>query len=304
MRIRLTFGLFVFCLSSVLVAAPAWGQSARWFDRRAEQRENRQALVGQAQADKQVRVQQAQEAVGTLIEQVENNELVADFEDLAQLLAGLGRLDEGALGNLLDRLVALTPDQAPVEMSNENQTVWDEAVGSTREVVTARPLDLMRRAADAGEVSLAVELMWEVLWFDPDHPVIRKALGMRRISAKLQERVMLAFATPRDAVSEKAIDYDRFDPNRNWYTRFAAERLQDGLVWDTGLGWVNPKHKKRYARGGVYDLQRRGWFTLDEANAFHAQVGKQWEIRTEHLLIRGTAELSILADAATQLEAF
>ena len=170
--------------------------------------------------------------------------------------------------------------------------------------MTERPVELMRKAADAGEVSLAVELMWEALWFDPDQPVIRKALRMRRLSAKMQDRATLDRSTPREAVTGKGLDYERFDPNRNWFTGFAADRLKSGLVWDTGLGWVNPAEKKRYARGGVYDLQRRGWFSVAEANAFHGQANQAWQIRTEHLLINGTADLAILADAGTQLEAF
>ena len=271
---------------------------------RAEARAQRQLLVQQAHDDAQARGEQARAAVDTLIKRVEDGELTADFEDLAQLMAGLGRLDKNLLGDLPGRLTALTDAQAPAELSRPAQAAWTAALGEAQAAATDRPVELMRKAAGAGEVTLAAELMWEALWFDPDQPVIRKALKMRQLNAKMQDRATLDRSGPRKAVTAEGLDYERFDPNRTWFTAFAADRLKGGLVWDPGLGWVKPADKAKYARGGVYDLQRRGWFMVPEANAFHAQPGRPWEIRTEHLLIRGTADLAIMADAGTQLEAF
>ena len=279
----------------VVSAPPAAGQSRKFMTQRAEARAQRQSLVQQAHDDAQARGQRAQAAVATLLGRVEDGELTADFEDLAQLMAGLGRLDQDLLGDLPGRLTALTDTQAPAELSRPAQAAWTAALGEAQVAATDRPVELMRKAAGAGEVSLAVDLMWEALWFDPDQPVIRKALKMRQLDKKMQDRARLDQSSPRQAVTAKGLDYERFDPNRNWFTAFAADRLKGGLVWDPGLGWVKPTDKAKYARGGVYDLQRRGWFMVPEANAFHAQPGRPWEIRTEHLLIRGTADLAIMA---------
>ena len=75
-------------------------------------------------------------------------------------------------------------------------------------------------------------------------------------------------------------------------------------MWSPQLGWANPAYPDRYDRGGVFDLQQRKWVTLQSANAYHSRPERAWEVRTEHLIIRGTADLAVLADAATQLNAF
>ncbi len=287
----------------VLPASVGQAQSG-WKAKRAVLREQRSQLVAEAQADAAARCDQAVSVIRGLVERIESGELTAAFEPLGQLLAGLGRLDESRLGDLRARVAGLSERQAPEALTGKAKAAWDAALAQAHTQITERPFKLMTRAADAGEVGLATELMWEVLWFNPDHTAIRKGLGLVTLPEKVRSKVQLAPTPARAAVKAKRMDYARFDPDRRWYSAFAAARLKEGLVWDATLGWVNPKFRDRYARGGVFDLQQRKWVSLQAANAYHSTPDRAWEIRTEHLLIRGTADLSVLADAATQLEAF
>lgn len=287
----------------VLPASVGQAQSG-WKAKRAVLREQRAQLVTEAQADAAARADQAAGVIRGLVDRIESGELAAEFEPLGQLLAGLGRLDKSRLGDLRARVAGLSARQAPEALTGKAKAAWTAALAQAHTQITQRPFKLMTRAADAGEVALATELMWEALWFNPDHAAIRKGLGLVTLPAKVRAKTELAPTPARAAVTAKRIDYDRFDPDRRWYSAFAAARLKEGLVWDTTLGWVNPKFRDRYARGGIFDIQQRKWVTLEAANAYHATPDRAWEIRTEHLLIRGTADLSVLVDAATQLEAF
>lgn len=287
------------CLAAAVT--PATAQDS-WSAKRAAARALRTQLVAEAHADAANRADHAAKAISALLDRVASGQVTARFEDLAQLIAGLGRLDASRLGKLPKRLTALTPAQAPDTL--DDPAPWDAALQQVRDAVTDRPYTLLKRAANAGEVGLAVELMWEVLWFNPDHAKIRKGLGMGRLPAKLEAKAALDRTRARDAFKGNRIRYERFDPDRLWYRAFDAARLKEGLVWSPQLGWANPAYPDRYDRGGVFDLQQRKWVTLQSANAYHSRPERAWEVRTEHLIIRGTADLAVLADAATQLNAF
>lgn len=212
------------------------------------------------------------------------------------LCAGLHRLDPQRLGDLPERVQALI-DSVPEGSAKTNRR-FDAALKEVRQELTKPTYDLLRRAEAVGEVQVAVELMRQTLRFDPDHKAIRKALGQ----VKLPEKI----AAQRPQITQgqgPLAPIVSFEPDRQWVSRFEAKMLDSGLVWNPDRGWMPIKHAARYADGEIFDFSRREWTTVAEANTFHARAGRDWDIRTEHLHIRGTADLESLAQIATRLEA-
>ena len=265
-------------------------------------RAQRVAMTEEASADADARAERAVAVVTRLLDRIENGPVVAEFEPVAQLIAGLGRLDADRVGGLAGRVAKLPAEKAPDALDGDAKAAWDGELAQVHAAITDRAFGLMKKAAEANEASLAASLMWEVLWFHPDHPGIRDALGMKSPSAEVRRAAGLDPGPARDAISAETLDYERFDPDRRWYAPFNAKRLEEGFAWDPGLGWVDVSKRDRYEKGGVYDLQRKRWVLLSEANDYHRRPDRAWDIRTEHLRIRGTADLAVLADAATKLE--
>ena len=113
----------------VVSAPPAVGQGRKFMEQRAALRAQRLALVTQAHDDAQARGEHARAAVEALLQRVEGGELTADFEDLAQLMAGLGRMDKGLLEDRPRRLATLTDEQAPATLPRKAQKAWAAALG-------------------------------------------------------------------------------------------------------------------------------------------------------------------------------
>lgn len=268
---------------------------ATWDDRRAEARRERAALKETAAEDRGVRAGHAQAVISGLLSEVEAGTVVVASEDLWQLVAGLGRLDPDAVGPLAKRLRRLEADP------DESNAEGAKALSDARASITERPWELLRRSVEVGNVPLATEFMWEVLYFDPDYGPIRKALGQKRVNPELVDGLS-SMPKIMGALVEDVPEIERLHPNRYWFSPFDAARLKQGLVWDEKLGWVDTRHPDRYERGGVYDLQRKRWTTLAEANDYHSRPGRDWIVQTEHLMIKGTAELEVLAQVASRLE--
>ena len=150
-------------------------------------------------------------------------------------------------------------------------------------------------------MQLATQFLWEVLYFDPDHGPIRKALGQQKVNTdKVQGLQTLRIAGKLARLTPEIAE---LHPNRYWFSRFDAARLKQGFWWDPRFGWIDARYPERYEKGYVYDLQRREWMSLQDANAIHSVPGRDWQIRTEHLNIQGTASLENLVQVANQLEA-
>lgn len=267
----------------------------QWHERRAKDRQARLDLRNAAQADREARAAHAESQIAALFDQVEAGEVNIAGDDLWQLLAGLGRLSPDHLGGLPERLRELKVQDV------DSDPAGLKALADTRRSITARPWELLRNAAGAGHVQLATEFMWEVLYFDPDYEPIRKALGQQKINpdkvGKLKTEQIVG------ELAQRLPEIKDLHPNRYWFSPFDAARLKQGFWWDERFGWIDAQYPERYEKGFVYDLQRKKWTTLVEANAYHARPGRDWVIRTEHMLISGTASLNVLAEVAGRLEA-
>ncbi|MFM2090347.1 MAG: hypothetical protein RLZZ127_836, partial [Planctomycetota bacterium] len=129
------------------------------------------------------------------------------------------------------------------------------------------------RALKAQVPDIAHRYVSHVLAFHPDHPVLRRNLGLVRVGER--------WLGPRDLARSRA-----------------------GLAWDAELGWIVVKDQARYRAGEYFDLQAKRWTTLPAADAAHAALADPWIVETEHLHITGTAPLRELVATATRLEAF
>ncbi|MEZ6191619.1 MAG: hypothetical protein R3C45_10060 [Phycisphaerales bacterium] len=262
---------------------------------REKQRQARLDLRIAAQVDREARAAHAAAQVAALLDRVEAGGVHVAGVDFWQLLAGLGRLSPDHLGDLPGRLRKLELRDGPSDPAGV------QALVQTRASITDRPWELLRNAAGAGHVRLATEFMWEVLYFDPDYEPIRKALGQQKVNPDKVSGLQTEQITGE--LAQRLPEIKGLHPNRYWFSAFDAARLKQGLWWDPRFGWIDAKSPDRYEKGYVYDLQRKQWTTLDEANAYHAKPGRDWVIRTEHMLIMGTADLGVLAEVADRLEA-
>ena len=253
------------------------------------------ALREAAQADREARAEHDRTQIQALFEQVRNGEVVIAKEDLWQLLAGLGRLSPDHLGDLPEQL------QNMAVTAEKSNPAGRQALANTRQSITERPWELLRKSAQVGNVELATEFMWEVLYFDPDFEPIRKALGQKKVNPDKVKG--LRTAQVEGKLAQRMPQIKNLHPNRYWFSPFDAARLKQGYWWDERYGWILAKFAQRYEKGYIYDLQRKQWATLQEANEYHARPGRDWQVRTEHLLISGTADLQKLVDVANHLEA-
>lgn len=262
---------------------------------REKQRQVRLDLRNAAQADRESRAAHAASQITALLDQIEAGGVHITGDDLWQLLAGLGRLSPDHLGDLPGRLRGLNV------RDGKSDPAGIKALAEARTSITDRPWELLRNAAEAGHVRLATEFMWEVLYFDPDYEPIRKALGQQKVNPDKVGKLKTEQITGE--MAQRLPEIKDLHPNRYWFSPFDAARLKQGLWWDERFGWIDAKYPERYEKGFVYDLQRKQWTTLVEANAYHAKPGRDWVIRTEHMLITGTASLEVLAQVAGRLEA-
>ncbi len=282
------------CLLLVLVSSGrALGD--RWTDQRAAMRRDRVQLQQQADEDREARAANARQQVQTLIDKVKAGEVKVAKDELWQLVAGLCYLSPDSMGDLPKQVRALEG------AGDETDKAGELALAQTKEAVTARPWELLQSASNIGYIGLASDFMWEVLYFDPDYEPIRRALGQKKIDPELVENLQLSEITGK--LIEQVPELREHHPNRYWFSAFDAARIREGLWWDDRYGWMLAKFPQRYEKGYVYDLQRKMWTTLDEANAYHSKPGKDWQVQTEHLLIQGTADLQTLVTVADQLEA-
>lgn len=282
-------------LAWIVLSVPAIAYADQWQSQRAKARQERVALRSTADADREARSAHAKDEITVLINKAVSGEVAVAPDDLWQLLAGLGRLSPEHLGDLPERLRALAGSTGLTDAKGI------AALAATRSSITERPWMLLQRSVEAGQIPLATEYLWEVLYFDPDFQPIRKALGHQKVAPGKVEGLRTNQIIGE--LADRMPEIKQLHPNRYWFSPFDAARLKQGLWWDNQFGWINAKHHDRYQQGFLYDLQRKKWTTLDEANAYHSKPGRDWQVRTEHMLITGTAELENLVQVANHLEA-
>lgn len=272
-------------------------------DRRAAQRAERAAFVAQLEANRAERAAAVETRLHAFLDQIEQEKLRPQAEPLWFMVAGLQRLDAAKLDDLPDQVRKLAPpldDTSKRRRKPRADPVFEAALDTAREEMTADTYALLRRAAAVGEVETAVELMRQVLLFDPDHGAIRKGLGQVRLADKYADQLP---RRRREAAVDGVPELADIDPEHNWFSAFDAEMVKQGMVWHHRHGWMPIKNASRYDKGYVFDLQRKTWDTAAAANAAHRKPGRDWIIRTQHVEVRGTADLEKMAQVADDLEA-
>src|SRR5450432_4038965 len=78
--------------------------------------------------------------------------------------------------------------------------------------------DLAKRAADAGQLSLAYQWVTEAVRENPDHSDARRVMGYEK-------------------------------KNGEWLTAFAARMVDAGKIWDPRFGWIGADDVARYETG-------------------------------------------------------
>lgn len=240
----------------------------RWRSQRADQRKEREEYQRILATDASRRAKEAEKQLRQLVAKAGAEPSAAQIADLQEMLRGIRHLDEGIAGGLTD----LIPAKAGADLAAQPAKAWSAEVRKAERVVI-RPLEtLFNQAVTAGYPALAFTVSREVLAFEPDHEEFHRIMGETRVDGA-------------------------------WYGTREMEMVKAGLRWDHGLGWVVAKDRARYDKGDYYDLSARAWTTLAAAQSAHQSWKTPWSVRTEHLEVRGTADLKALVHVADRLEA-
>lgn len=132
---------------------------------------------------------------------------------------------------------------------------------------------LSKRAADAGHVGLALDLIREIMLHDSDHVNARRILGFKR-------------------------------SGNEWVSTFEAEMQKNKMVWTEMFGWLPRDHVERYEHGERYYKPRKAWISAAKEAELRQDWLNAWEIKTEHYLVKTNHSLERGVDLAKKLEDF
>ena len=155
----------------------------------------------------------------------------------------------------------LTPSQT------ENEKLFIELRRKHAQVL----MQLAQEAATAGQVGLAIPLLYEALYFDGNLIEAREILGQKKIEGR-------------------------------WVSEHAAERLTRGLVWDDQFGWISKDHLERYQEDERFFRGR--WISSREDARRHQEIRNGWKVETDHYEITTNVSIEAGVDLAQKLEAF
>lgn len=244
---------------------------ARWYQIRAEQRKQMEAVRKGMRAEREARAKKTTDGIIALIDEAAKARCATQDADLHLLAEGMKRLDADSAADLATRIKALPP--APATSDPKVESAWRHTFKLKREELLKPTKDLMLKAQRLGVPDVVHGCIRQYLGFWPDCDSLLTGMGRTRV---------------RD----------------DWYGPRSALLAKAGATWDMKLGWISDKDQARYQKGDYYDLQTRAWTTLDEANKLHADPAKPWKLQTEHLELQGTAPLQLLVAAANRLELF
>jgi hypothetical protein len=128
---------------------------------------------------------------------------------------------------------------------------------------------LARRAADAGQLSLAFQWATEVVRENPDHADARRVLG-----------------------------YEQRDGQ--WLTPEGAKRADEGETWHSKFGWIPSADAARYQSGERLEDGR--WISAETDATRHSDMRNGWRVRTDHFLVTTNHSLEAAAELAARLE--
>jgi hypothetical protein len=142
-------------------------------------------------------------------------------------------------------------------------------VGDSRKKRAEALFDLAKRAAEAGQLSLAYQWVTEAVRENPDHVDARRVLGYELHGGQ-------------------------------WLTPFAARMVDAGKVWDPRFGWIAADDVSRYEKGER--LVGKQWVTADVDAARRRRIEDGWQVRTDHFLVTSNESLEAAAGLAARLE--
>jgi hypothetical protein len=128
---------------------------------------------------------------------------------------------------------------------------------------------LAQRAAEVGELSLAMQLATEAVRVNPDHAEARRVLG-----------------------------YEERDGR--WLTPYGARMADAGKVWHARFGWVRPADVPRYVAGERLVSGR--WLSAETESLRRTDIKNGWQVRTDHFLVTTNHGLEAGAELAARLE--
>jgi hypothetical protein len=146
---------------------------------------------------------------------------------------------------------------------------WDQKFNKLRKDRAIALYDLARRAMQAKQPGLALELALDAIRANPDNESVRRLFG-----------------------------YQKYQ--NQWRTNYEAKKLRQGMVWNDKFGWLPKSYVKRYAEGQRY--RNNKWISAAEDAAAHRDIGSGWDIETEHYSIRTDAGLEAGVALGQKLE--
>lgn len=180
--------------------------------------------------------------------------------------------DSVAGARLRDRLQRLDHKVKEKKLSGLTKA-YEKQLEQVIKLAVSRSLKAVERAVAAGEPGLAFDLFQYVLQLDPENDRAHKGLGHLKV-------------------------------NGRWLRRFDAERMKAGFGWSSDFCWEKVDSADRYAKGEVFDPTSNAWAPLADANTRHQNPDDPWVIKTEHFILRSTADLKATARVSERLEAF
>jgi hypothetical protein len=207
-----------------------------------------------------------------LLALVVTRSLCAKPQAVAELQAEYARLTAEAAGSepgwrpkqpATGSLVFIAPDQY------SGSAASGAPVDDVRKKQADALFDLAKRAADAGQLSLAYQWVTEAVRENPDHSDARRVLGYELHGSQ-------------------------------WLTPPAARMVDVGKVWDPRFGWLGADDFARYEKGER--LVGKQWVTEAVDAARRTRIEDGWQVRTDHFLVTSNDSLEAAAGLAARLE--
>ena len=189
-------------------------------------------------------------------------DLHAKYDELSSQLATIApawRPEAPATGDLL---FVASDQYTPVSRAKHQ-------VDAARSRYADELFQLARKAALAGQSSLAFQWSTEAVRENPDHAAARRVLGYQQ----------------RDG---------------RWLTAYGVRMADAGKTWHPKFGWIIVSDAPRYEAGKR--LVGGNWITAEADAARHSGMKNGWQVRTDHFMVTTNHSLEAAVELSTRLE--
>lgn len=201
----------------------------------------------------------------------ELTDLAAEYEAQGQITEarevrelGLPYTHRDPSAEVISHLPRTGTEELPADQRGRLQELW-----RLREEYAQNLYILANLARRDGQISLAFDLVHEVLFQDPEHARTRRLLGYQ--------------------IYEGA-----------WTTPFEAQKRGDGYVWHDTFGWIRGTDVDRYESG--LRPYRGNWIPAEQESGIRGNFNNAWVIESEHFLIRTNHSLERGVQLSVMLE--